>query len=170
MGRGAVKTVEADYARQMWLVRGLFEEYVGSLDFDIAFQDLEKELPGLPGDYAPPDGRILLAVEGDEVAGCIALRKIDEETCEGKRLYVRPAFRGKGAGRALCEAVIGEARKIGYRRMLLDTVESLNKANALYRALGFRGTEPYRYNPLEGAVFMELDLVSGPPASTPDKP
>lgn len=140
-------------------VRELFSEYVETLGFDLDFQDYEREYEELPGEYAPPDGRLLLALYGFKAAGCVALRKFAESDCEMKRLYVRPESRGKGAGKALALAVIAEAKKIGYEKMMLDTVPSMVEAIALYRSLGFEEREPYRYNPVDGAVFMELALV-----------
>jgi len=137
-------------------VRGLFREYEASLPFDLSFQNFEEELKGLPGRYAPPSGRMLLAHYGGAFVGCVALRRIGEDVCEMKRLFVQPAFRGKGAGKALAEAVIEEARRIGYKRMRLDTV--LEPAKSLYRSLGFREIPAYQHVPVEGAVFMELEL------------
>src|SRR5579863_5475762 len=138
--------------------RNLFREYADSLGFDISFQNFEKELAELPGDYAPPDGRLYLALEGARPAGCIALRKITADDCEMKRFYVCPLFRGKGVGKRLAAAIIGEARQMGYKRMLLDTVPSMKRAIVLYRALGFKPIPPYRHNPIPGASFMELIL------------
>lgn len=140
--------------------RELFLEYAASLGFDLSFQDFEKELNEFPGEYAPPDGCLLLAIDEGQLAGCVALKKISPTLCEMKRLYVRPEFRGRGVGRKLSEAVIGEARKIGYARMRLDTVPSMSAATSLYRSLGFKEIPPYRYNPIKGALFMELDLTS----------
>jgi len=144
---------DVDHARE------LFKEYEAWLGIDLCFQNFEKELAELPGKYAPPDGRLLLAVENGNVAGCVALRKIGEGICEIKRLFLRPAFRGKGLGRQLAERIIRDAREIGYQRMRLDTLPpKMNDAIALYRSLGFKEIEPYYDNPVPGAKFMELDL------------
>ena len=150
-----VNLLKAQTTEQVGIIRELFQEYATSLGFDLCFQDFDNELAGLPGDYAPPNGRLILGLQGGEVVGCVALRKAVEGICEMKRLYVRPEFRGKGYGRALAVAVIEEARKIGYQRMRLDTVASMTEAIALYRSLGFKSIEPYRYNPLERCLFME---------------
>ena len=130
-------------------VRGFLREYAESLSFDLSFQDFESEVADPLGFYE----LVLLTQDG-----CVALRRIDELTCEMKRLFVRPVARGSGLGRQLAEAVIVEARARGYRRMLLDTVPEMAAAQALYRSLGFRETEPYRHNPVPGAVFLELAL------------
>jgi len=152
------KIVDGSTADRLPLVRTLFEEYAASLEFGLEFQEFERELSELPWEYAPPEGRLLLAVDGDDVAGCVALRKLEGDVCEMKRLYVRPAFRRSGAGRVLDEAVIAEARRAGYERMRLDTVPSMEAARALYRSLGFVEIEPYRFNPIAGTCFMELRL------------
>jgi putative acetyltransferase len=138
--------------------RELFLEYSASLDVDLCFQGFAKELATLPGDYARPAGRLFLAFEEQQPAGCGALRRIDDGVCEMKRLYVRPAFRGKGAGIELIDALIRSARKIGYQHMRLDTLPSMTRAIAIYRSLGFKAIAPYRVNPVPGAEFLELDL------------
>lgn len=141
-------------------VRALFREYEKWLDYDLCFQGFEAELAGLPGRYAPPSGRLWLAEVDDQLAGCVALRKIEPGICEMKRLYVRDCARGKGVGRALAQRVIDDARAIGYRAMRLDTlrIERMRSANALYDSLGFRDIEPYYANPLPDVRYMQLDL------------
>jgi putative acetyltransferase len=146
-------------AAQIRQARELFLEYAQSLGFSLCFQSFEKELAGLPGDYAPPNGRLLLAEYEGQLAGCIALHKLEDGICEMKRLYLRPRFRGKGLGRALADQIIAEARQIGYQRMRLDTVEPLMKnAVAMYRRIGFREIAAYCTNPIVGALYMELVL------------
>ena len=150
---------QAELPAQIAQVRDLFLEYAKSLGFSLCFQNFDKELAGLPGDYAPPEGRLLLADFGGEVAGCVALHKFEAGVCEMKRLYQRPQFRGKGLGRVLAEGVIREAQKAGYERMRLDTVEPVMRdAVGLYRKLGFREIAPYRANPMPGTLYMELKL------------
>jgi ribosomal protein S18 acetylase RimI-like enzyme len=137
-------------ARDVEGVRELLREYAAGLGVDLSFQDFESELADPLGFY-----EVVLFAERN---GCVALRRIDDETCEMKRLYVRPEGRGDGLGRRLAEALIAEARTRGYRRMLLDTLPSMAAARALYARLGFRETEPYRFNPIEGTTFLELTL------------
>jgi GNAT superfamily N-acetyltransferase len=151
--------VQAEAPLQIEQARALFLEYAQSLGFSLCFQNFDKELAELPGDYAPPSGRLLLAEFEGEVAGCVALHKFEPGICEMKRLYLRPKFRGKGLGRALAKIIIAEAQKLGYQRMRLDTVEPVMKdAVAMYRQLGFREIAPYRANPMPGTLYMELDL------------
>lgn len=155
-----LQIVAAENGDRLNDVRALFEEYAASLGIDLDFQNFNAELRHLPGDYAPPAGRLLLALWHGETAGCIALRPLGEGICEMKRLYVSPRFQGLGLGRALAEAVIKEACTIGYARLRLDTLPSMTRARAMYAALGFREIIPYRYNPIEGTTFMELLLTS----------
>ena len=153
-----MELAQAETPEQVEEARRLLREYEASLGVSLCFQGFERELAALPGEYAPPGGRLLLAFKTGQAVGCVALRRLDEETCEMKRLYLRPESRGRGAGRFLALAVIEEARKIGCRKMRLDTLPSMREAMALYESLGFRRIEPYYHNPVPGAVFMELTL------------
>ena len=153
-----VSIVPALTGRQLELVGELFREYQDQLGVDLCFQDFQEELAGLPGKYAPPRGRLLLALDGDVPAGCVALRPITDEICEMKRLFVRQQYRGRGLGRALATEVIGQAGTIGYRRMRLDTLRSLREAMRLYESLGFEESRPYYQNPLPDTVYWELEL------------
>lgn len=151
--------IQAQTSEQIEQARQLFKEYSAWLQIDLCFQNFEKELAELPGDYAPPDGRLLLAYDDAQLVGSVALRRIDEGVCEMKRLFLRDKFRGKGLGRSLIEAIINEAKQIGYERMRLDTLPpKMDKAIALYSELGFKEIEPYYNNPVPGAMFMELNL------------
>ena len=154
-----IRILHVSSPEEMPLARRLFEEYAASLDIDLCFQDFERELETLPGGYGPPEGTIIIASSGDEPAGCVALRRIEDRICEMKRLYVRPDHRGKGVGRALAEAAIERARVIGYASVKLDTLQSMTEANALYVSLGFTECAPYRPNPCECPVYMELSLI-----------
>lgn len=140
------------------VVRRLFRDYAEALDVDLCFQDFEAELACLPGKYAPPRGRLLLAWHGDDAVGCVALRPIDNATSEMKRLYVNPQFRAHRLGRRLAERICREARDAGYRRICLDTLPNMSAARQLYSSLGFLPIEAYVFNPIEGAIFLGLDL------------
>jgi putative acetyltransferase len=146
-------------AEEMEQARTLFREYQTALGIDLCFQNFDAEVDGLPGAYAPPEGRLLFAYDDGKLCGCIALRRMDDETCEMKRLFVRPEFRGNRAGRILAERLIAEARALGYRRMRLDTMAGLmDRAIGLYRELGFVEIRPYYHNPFSGTLFMEMAL------------
>lgn len=150
-----------DYARgadDIAHIRELFREYQEWLGVDLCFQGFEQELVELPGKYTEPKGCLLLAREGDAIAGCVGLWPLDETVCEMKRLYVRPPWRGKGLGRRLAVAIIDESKKREYDTMRLDTLPQLEAALALYRKLGFEDTEPYYDNPLDGVSYLELAL------------
>ena len=154
-----MKFVQAQSPEEIEITRGLFKEYASGLNIDLCFQNFDQEVNGLPGNYAPPLGRLLLAIDGEQVAGCIALRSLGDGDSEMKRLYVRPEFRGRGQGKKLVTTLVDAAREIGYKRMLLDTLPGkMDEAIALYRSLGFREIAPYYHNPVEDALFMELWL------------
>ena len=155
----ALKIIQAKTPEQIATVRELFLEYARSLNFSLCFQSFEQELASLPGDYAPPSGRLLLAQFDSRPAGCVAMRPLEHGICEMKRLYVRRQFRGHNIGRRLSEAIISEAREAGYARMRLDTVAPLMRvAVQLYRELGFYDSRSYRPNPIAGTLQMELHL------------
>lgn len=139
-------------------VQRLFREYAELLGVDLCFQGFEEELAGLPGKYAPPEGALLIAKEGQTTAGCVALRRLEEGVCEMKRLFVRPRFQGQGMGRALAERIIREGANLGYKTMRLDTLDRLKEAMRLYETLGFKRTLPYYRNPIPGVVYWEVCL------------
>ena len=139
-------------------VRAVFREYIGSVSVNLEFQDYETELAGLPGNYLPPDGRLMLAWNGGKVVGCVALRRIDEITCEMKRVYVTPQARGEKLGRRLVEIILDEARAAGYARICLDVLPEFTAAKWLYRSLGFQPAPAVTFNPVPGTEFLALDL------------
>jgi putative acetyltransferase len=153
-----MEIIPATTAEHLIAVRALFREYARFLDVDLKFQGFEDELAGLPGKYAPPEGALLLAAEGADIGGCVALRRLEPGACEMKRLFVRPGCRGRGLGRALAEAIVREAASRGYAAMRLDTLPKLKNAIRLYARLGFHPVAPYYSNPLPGVSYWELDL------------
>jgi putative acetyltransferase len=153
-----VEVVDGHVAEHVPVVRALFEEYAAALGVDLGFQDFDRELAELPGEYVPPGGRLLLALDEVNPAGCVALRPFEPGVCEMKRLYVRPAFRGTGLGRLLAERIVGAGRDAGYERMRLDTLPAMAAARGLYESLGFVEIEAYRPNPIHGTTYFELRL------------
>jgi len=148
-----------DYSEQgITFVRELFAEYEQSLGFPLDFQNFDNELEHLPGEYAPPEGCIFLCKIKEDIAGCIALRKLEPGICELKRMYVRKGYREKGMGKQLADKIIERAKEIGYRIMRLDTLRSMKTAIRIYEELGFREIKAYRYNPFENAMYMEKKL------------
>jgi ribosomal protein S18 acetylase RimI-like enzyme len=147
-------TRTADYA----VGRELFEEYARAIDVDLCFQDFAAELDRLTVMYAPPAGALLLARAGSEVAGCVGLRKLRDDICEMKRLYVRPPFRGKHLGRRMAEDIARRARELGYRTLVLDTLGTMEAAQGLYRSMGFTPVTSYYVNPLPNVKYFSLDL------------
>ena len=158
MSLGCVRIRQASTAEEIDVARALFEEYAAALEIDLAYQGFADELADLPGCYAPPRGRLLVAWVGDEAAGCVALRPLDGNVCEMKRLYVRARHRGGGIGKELAEAIIAEARQIGYTVMRLDTVPKLEAATRLYEKLGFVRRDAYYKTPVVGTIFMQRAL------------
>jgi GNAT superfamily N-acetyltransferase len=156
-----MKISQAMSAEEIAAIRQLFEEYAGSLGVDLGYQGFAGELADLPGGYAPPRGRLLLATDEGSPAGCVALRPVDNQTCEMKRLFVRPERQGLGLGRMLAGRVIAEARSMGYATKLLDTLPGMKSALRLYESLGFVRRLPYFQTPVEGNVFRELGLRIG---------
>lgn len=145
-------------ANQLDEIRQLFREYANSLEIDLCFQDFEEELDSLPGKYAEPDGRLYIALFDDKVAGCIALRRYDDNRAELKRLFVRNGYRGLGISKRLIQRIIQDALDIGYHSILLDTLDTMKPAINLYSSFGFDEIESYYDNPIEGAKYFELDL------------
>jgi putative acetyltransferase len=159
-----VSLVEARTGAQFDAARALIQEYAADigalLGVDLSFQNIEAELNQLPLMYGPPSGYLVLAGSGELWVGCAALRRFSDEVCEMKRLYIRPGARGANLGRRLAETLIVKARLLGYRSMVLDTLEDMTAARTLYRSLGFRETQPYYVNPMEGVSYMQLALGS----------
>ncbi len=155
------KLTQARTADDIKHARSLFEEYAAGLGVSLCFQNFDQEVANLPGDYAPPSGRLLLARVGDEVAGCIALRRLDDSICEMKRLYIRPGSRGKGLGGKMVDAILNEAKMIGYSKMRLDTMPGkMDEAIKLYRSIGFKEIPAYYDTPFGDTLYMEVDLTS----------
>ena len=152
---------QAQTTRDIEVARALFREYAQFLDVDLCFQDFEQELATLPGRYAPPNGRLLLAFEGEQAAGSVALRPLERGICEMKRLFVRPAWRGQGLGHLLALQIVNDATALGYTVMRLDTLDTLHSAMHLYTMLGFQRCAPYYDNPLPGVVYWERTLNTG---------
>jgi ribosomal protein S18 acetylase RimI-like enzyme len=148
----------ATFPQDLATVRALFREYAAGLGIDLCFQGFEQELAQLPGKYAEPAGRVLLAGKPQEDVGCVALRPLENGDCEMKRLYVRASARGEQLGRRLTQRICEEARAAGYGRICLDTLDSMQAALALYHSLGFREIAPYVYNPIAGARYLALEL------------
>jgi len=154
-----IQITTADFPRQLETVRAIFREYAVSLDIDLGFQNFESELAGLPGKFAAPRGRVLLAYNHEELIGCVAMRPLDDTTCEMKRLYVRPSGRGLRAGRQLATRICDIARETGYHCIRLDSLPTMQAALDLYASLGFARIPAYVFNPIAGAVFLERNLI-----------
>lgn len=153
-----MRIVPVESAEQLAQVKALFDEYWSSFGFTPCFQNFGEEVAGLPGAYAPPDGRLAMAIEEAGIAGCVALRRFDAHRCEAKRLFVRPAFRGHGIGRALLDWMLAEARAAGYREVIGDTMPVMREALEMYRRMGFEVTGPYAANATPGAIFLRFPL------------
>jgi ribosomal protein S18 acetylase RimI-like enzyme len=155
-----VRELDPSSPEDLEAARTLFAEYASSLGVDLSFQDFDRELADLPAAYVPPTGSLLLAFAASDPVGCVAVRELEAGICELKRLYVRPAARGRALGRRLTRAAIAQARRLGYARMRLDTLPTMEVAFALYVDLGFGEIDPYRFNPVPGTRFLELDLAA----------
>lgn len=153
-----IKIVEANTKEFVEKTKELIREYAQSLEFDLGFQGFDQEMENFPGQYASPRGCLYIALDADQPVGCVALRDLGQGVCEMKRLYVKKHLRGQKVGRLLAEVIIKAARDMGYNYMRLDTIPSMKHANMLYNALGFKKIAPYRFNPIEGATFFELNL------------
>jgi ribosomal protein S18 acetylase RimI-like enzyme len=153
-----IQIVKANTETLVENAKELIREYAQSLEFDLGFQDFDKEMENFPGQYAPPRGCLYVALDANQPIGCVALRNLGQGVCEMKRLYVKPNSRGQKVGKLLAEVVIKTARDMGYDHMRLDTIPSMKQANMLYSTLGFKQIAPYRFNPIEGATFFELNL------------
>jgi len=153
-----IQIVKANTETLVENAKELIREYAQSLEFDLEFQDFEKEMENFPGQYAPPRGCLYVALDANQPIGCVALRNLGQGVCEMKRLYVKPSLRGQKVGKLLAEIVIKAARDMEYDYMRLDTIPSMKQANMLYTTLGFKRIAPYRFNPIEGATFFELNL------------
>ncbi len=156
------KITHAANREEILAVRDLMREYGDSLGVDLSYQNFDRELESLPGEYAPPGGTLLLATAGDEAAGCVAIRPLAEKFCEMKRLYVRPAWRSTGLGKRLVEAALEDARRAGHEFVRLDTLPAMISARHLYASLGFRPIAPYNASPIVGTAFLQLDLTKHP--------
>jgi GNAT superfamily N-acetyltransferase len=154
----AIRLIAPQTAADWREARRLIEAYAASLNVDLCFQNIGHELEHLAEEYGPPSGAFLLARENDVALGCVGLRRAAEGVGEMKRLYLAPAARGKGAGRMLAEAIVAAAKDLGYSSVVLDTLPAMKAAQALYASLGFRPTSAYRFNPIEGTVYLELEL------------
>lgn len=159
MGDNKISIVNADTTKRIEHAKALFRKYADALNFDLGFQDFDQELKSFPDQYSQHSGGyLLLALNGGEAIGCVGLRRLEAEICEMKRLYVKPGARGLNVGRMLAETVIRKAKSLGYSKMRLDTLSRMKGANHLYRSLGFKEIPPYRYNPFDNAVYLELKL------------
>lgn len=152
----ALELIQAETARQLELIRSLFKEYERAIGVDLCFQNFAEELATLPGRYAPPDGRLYICVVGGDPVGCVALRRADHESGEMKRLYLRERFRGRGYGKRIAREILDQARDIGYRRVVLDTLPGMLEAQGIYASLGFKAMAPYAFNPIPGVYYLEM--------------
>ena len=153
-----IKIIEANSDELIAQTKSLFLEYAESLDFSLCFQNFDNELENFPSQYSPPTGNLFLALSENEPIGCVGVRSIEKDICEMKRLYVNPGYRRKGAGKELTISAIKSGKALGYEHMRLDTLSSMEGANQLYKSLGFIEIDPYRDNPIAGAIYMEMNL------------